>query len=677
VTDLTGGSGFGSQQGRPNSLKLRSRLGLIHLSLLVFGVALIARAAYVQLWQGSMWTKRATYEHAMPVPAGAARGPILDAEGEPIVVTREVMQLGIAPREVRDRRALATALVRADVPMPWVRRALDVHDSWFVLPTRLLPGAATPALGIVGVYGTLVPERVDLGLPGLAAIVGHVNDVGVGTDGIEAALDSVLRGDTTQAVVLRDAVGHALESPDNGHTPGVTGDAVTLTINRSLQEICERALGEAMQRMGASGGDIVVIDPEDGSILALASRRPGAGADAATTLTEPFEPGSTLKPFIAAALIGRGLVTPTDMVDTHAGYLVLNGRKLTDTHYAPAMTLRDVIRWSSNVGIVQFAERLSPAQEYEALRDVGFGTTTGLPFGGESPGTLRDPGHWSKQSPASLAIGYEIAVTPLQLALAYGAIANGGELLEPVLVREIRAPDGSVVYQSRRRVVRRVMSDDVARQLRDILVETVARGTAREAKLPSFVVAGKTGTARRIQYGAGYGRNEYTASFVGLFPGRDPQYVILVKLDDPTSSFFGGATAAPVSRAILQAAIAARDAALDWQTLLDSREVALADTMPHVPAAADSDTARVDSVLTTAGSTLITLGSKPVEAPAPALASVRVPDVRGLPLRSAVRALHQAGLRVDVVSAALGSTVPASGTIVTAGSLVRLGDGSS
>ena len=271
-----------------------------------------------------------------------------------------------------------------------------------------------------------------------------------------------------------------------------------------------------------------MLDPQDGSILTLASRRPGVGAAAATTLTEPFEPGSTLKPFIAAALLGRGRVTPADVVDTHAGRLVINGRTLTDTHFAPSMTLRDVIRWSSNVGIVQFAQRLTPAEEYEALRDVGFGLDQEFHFLGELPGTLRDPSHWSKQSPASLAIGYELAVTPLQLALAYGAIANGGELLEPSLIREIRSPDGSVLYERHRRVVRRVMSADVARQLRDILIETVAHGTATGADLPSFAVAGKTGTARRVQYGAGYERNEYTASFVGLFPGRDPQYVVLL-----------------------------------------------------------------------------------------------------------------------------------------------------
>ncbi len=649
---------------------------MVHGALLAFAGALIARAAYVQLWQGSMWAAKAAYEHVMPVPAGAPRGPILDADGAPLALTRDVVQLGVAPGEVRDRAALAGALVHAGVSLPMARRAVDVRDVWFVVPTRFLPGQAAAAVAMRGVYATPVPERVLLGPPGVAGVVGHVNADGAGTDGIEAALDSLLRGNGGRAVVLRDALGRTFESPAGQSVPQQTGDAVELTLNRNLQEICERALDEAVTRMGATGGDIVVLDPQDGSILTLASRRPGVGAAAATTLTEPFEPGSTLKPFIAAALLGRGRVTPADVVDTHAGRLVINGRTLTDTHFAPSMTLRDVIRWSSNVGIAQFAQRLTRTEEYEALRDVGFGSTTGIPFPGESPGTLRDPSHWSKQSPASLAIGYELAVTPLQLALAYGAIANGGELLEPSLIREIRSPDGSVLYERHRRVVRRVMSGDVARQLRDILIETVAHGTATGADLPSFAVAGKTGTARRVQYGAGYERNEYTASFVGLFPGRDPQYVILVKLDNPKGRYFGGATAAPVSRAILQAAIAAHDAALDWQALANSRRVSLVDTRPAVSAGPDSETPGLDSTLA-ASSVLVTLGSKtPPAPPSVPSAPVPIPDVRGWTLRSAVRALHRAGLRVEIVSGPLGSTAPAAGTVVSAHTLIRLGDGS-
>ena len=515
-----------------------------------------------------------------------------------------------------------------------------------------------------------------MGGDGTEAITGHVV-AGAGADGVEAALDSVLRGDTSKTLVLRDGLGRPLESPATSASRVWGGDTVILTLNRALQEICERSLDDAVTRMAASGGDIVVLDPQNGDILALASQRRGAPGPASTTLTEPFEPGSTIKPFIAAPLIARGRVSPADVVDTHTGRLTLYGRTLTDTHQAPAMTLREVIRWSSNVGIAQFAQRLSAREEYEALRDVGFGSPTGLPFPGEAAGTLRAPSDWSRQSPASLAIGYELAVTPLQLALAYATIANGGQLLEPGLVREIRGPDGSVRFRRTRRVVRRVMPEAVAAELRDILVETVVNGTATEADLPSYIVAGKTGTARRTEYGAGYARNEYTASFVGLFPGRDPQYVILVKLDDPTSSYYGGKTAAPVFKTVLEAALAARNPGLDREALAADRRTRAPQAVPL----ATPDTVAADVVMPVdAGiepSVTLPIGPRtPASDSRPARTTATVPDVRALTIRSAVRALHAAGLRVQVVAAPLGATDPASGTPVRAGAVVRLGDGS-
>jgi len=664
-----------------------SRSGLVHVALIAFAATLVGRAAFVELWQGRVWAARAARQHMAPAPVAASRGPILDAAGTPLIVSRDVVELSVAPREVRDRPALARALLRAGVPAGWVQRATDPTRAWVPIPTRLMPGPAASASAIRGVYSDQTPERVGLGASGLSAVLGHVGANGRGLDGLEAALDTLLRGDGRAGSVMHDALGRVIESPAAPEASGHAGDVVVLTINRSLQEICARALDEAVDRMGATGGDIVVLDPHDGSILALASRRAGVGDAAATTLTEPFEPGSTLKPFIAAALLSRHRVQPTDVVDTRAGRIEINGRILTDTHRAPEMTLRDVVRWSSNVGIAQFVQRLSTPEEFQALRDAGFGSPTGLPFPGEASGTLRDPARWSKQSPVSLAIGYELAVTPIQLALAYGAIANGGELLEPALVREIRTADGAVVYRGARRVVRRIMSPEIAAQLRDILIETVARGTASEASMPSFAVAGKTGTARRVQYGAGYGRNEYTASFVGLFPGRDPQYVILVKMDNPKGSYFGGKTAAPVSRSILEAAVAARDAALDRGALASDRLVALVDTAvdrPAVTGPIDSDAAGTGGAGGAGGDATVTLAAL-AGGPGRHVAAaghghggrevVTVPDVRGLPLRAAVRALHRAGLRVEVVTGSGSSMAPAPGTPVTTGTLVRLGDG--
>jgi membrane peptidoglycan carboxypeptidase len=214
--------------------------------------------------------------------------------------------------------------------------------------------------------------------------------------------------------------------------------------------------------------------------------------------------------------------------------------------------------------MVQFAERLTEREEYEALRDAGFGMVTGIPYPSESQGRLRPVKEWSSLSRGSLAMGYEIAVTPLQLALAYGAIANGGELLEPVLVKEIRDADGDVTFAAGRRVVRRVMSEETARTIRGLLREVVTDGTAKSADLATYELSGKSGTARRVRAdGGGYEEGSYTASFVGLFPSEDPQFVILVKLDDPGGAYYGGRIAAPVTKAVLEAVIAARDGALD------------------------------------------------------------------------------------------------------------------
>src|SRR6185503_5502837 len=288
-------------------------------------------------------------------------------------------------------------------------------------------------------------------------------------------------------------------------------------------------LAEAVAKMGADGGDIVVLDPQQGDVLAMASRRQDVRSTAATALTEPFEPGSTLKPFIAAGLLARARARETDMINTGDGTLELEGRVIRDEHLVGRASLASVLQWSSNVGIVKFAQRLTPREQFEVLRDFGFGTPTGVPYPSEASGVLREPARWSKQSAASLAMGYEISVTPLQLALAYAAIANGGELLEPALVKEVHSPDGETRYRHERRVVRRVLTPELAARIRTMLLNVVERGTAIEADLNQFLVAGKTGTPRRNVDGR-YATQQYNPNFVGMFPGDAPQYVIVVKL---------------------------------------------------------------------------------------------------------------------------------------------------
>ena len=664
------------------------RIAVIHLVLGVFAVAIIARAAQVQVWQGKQWQAKATRQHVAASSIPAPRGLILDASGIPLAESRERVQLAIATPQVRDPKKLARELKRVGVDGAWLARLSDPKRKWVQLPRSFVPADVRSLLAMRGVYATPVGERVYAASGGVQRIIGHATPQGEGLDGIELTLDSLLRGTQGTVSLVKDVAGRRFESPDELRADPTPGHTVTLTINGALQSIADQALGNAVARMNADGGDIVVLDPSSGEILAMASRRKDPRATSATAINEPYQPGSTLKPFTAAALLARGKARIDEVIETYNGSYRTFGRTVHDVHVAPRLTLADVIRYSSNVGIVRFAERLSPREQYESLRDFGFGTPTGIPYPMESPGVLYEPRVWSKQSPASLAMGYEISVTPLQLALAYASIANGGELLEPQLVKEVRDLDDNVVYAAKRRVVRRVLTPQGSAQMRRLLTGVVDSGTATDAELSTIAVGGKSGTVRGMSKGR-YKAGSYTASFVGLFPADNPQFVILVKLDNPTGTYYGGKTAAPVSKVVLEAAIAARDAAVDRNALRyrrtepvfasrDSGPKPGADTQKarEITVAAGSlDELTADSGRDPGESTsvpfVVSLTDRP-RTTAPPIRIRPIPDVRGLPLRAAVHTLHESGFRVQLASGSTGTTAPEAGTPLRTGSIVRL-----
>lgn len=649
-----------------------SRVGVVHGAFVCFAVALIGRAAWVQLGQADTWRSRARGQQVASAEVPALRGAILDASGQVLVESRAVVRLAVAPAEVRKPQELAAILRRVRVPESFVQRALDTKRKWVELPGQFLSTDVADAMAMRGVHPTATIQRVAPPTDGLRRLLGTLDARGNAVGGVEAAMDSLLRGQAGRRALLRDGRGKRMETPEERSSAPVDGHSVVLTLNQGLQDIAERALAQAVSQMEASGGDIVVLDPHSGEIRALASRRAGAATTGATALTEPYEPGSTIKPFIAAALFERGRVQMHDSVPTYNGVWRVGRRTISDVHKAKAMSFAEVIQQSSNIGIVQFAERLTPREQYEALRDAGFGSTTGLPYPSESPGRLYPVGQWSGTSRASLAMGYELSVTPVQLAAAYASFANGGLLVEPQLVREIRDADGRTLWRSERRVVRRMMREGTALAMRDLLRDVVAGGTATGADLATFEVAGKSGTARRTTAdGRGYEAGAYTASFVGLFPADDPQYVILVKLDNPKAgSYYGGRVAAPVSKVVLEAAIAARDASLNRTQLADAPKRRgvdsgrAADSVRAV-AAAQAEAERA------APAYVVELGNAPASAQ-PVVTTRPVPDVQGMSTRRAVRELHRAGFRVQLVQG--GGVQPAPGTMLRSGSVVRLGN---
>ena len=663
-----------------------TRVGLMHFTFALFAVALVGRSAQLQLFQTERWRAKARVQQIAPGKLPAPRGAILDVTGGLLVESRQLLTLAVAPREVAKdikkgqtgaerQRVLRKLLVGAGVAGGTIARTVDTTRSWVPIPGNFPASDVTALLAVRGVHADIVYERIPPTSDGLRRLIGRADGSGAGVDGLEKALDHEFRGIPGHAAVLLDSRGRKFESPAVDGADATPGNTVTLTINQSLQDIAERSLSDAIREEGADGGDIVILDPATGEVRALASRRPDPKSTSVTALTEPYEPGSTLKPFVAARLLDLKRARTDEMVNTWNGEWELNGRKISDEHKSPAFSLADVIRFSSNIGIVQFASRFSPREQYELLRDLGFGTQTGLPYPAEESGRLPSPQYWDKQTPASLAMGYALNVTPMQLAAAYGAIANGGELLEPSVIREIRAPDGTTTYRHARRVVRRVMSEVTARTMRDLLRGVVEGGTAEAASLATFDVAGKTGTAKRTVKGH-YVAGKYTASFVGFFPADHPQLVILVKLDNPVKSIFGGKAAAPVSRKVLLSAIAGRE------TSLDRKQLALAPARARPSNRAANEVLAVKDSLTRSEES----GNVPyvfrLDAPRVKNRVVvmehPVPSVQGLPLRRAVYTLHRAGFRVTLAGSrpsgrgAAGGTSPGAGTVAPAGTIVRL-----
>lgn len=687
-------------------MKPSLRITIVYGVLVAFAIALVVKAAQVQLLEHDQWARRADNQHTAEASLPAPRGAIEDATGVTLARSRELIRLSFALDVMKDRRGLYRALLKVGVPPNRARPVLDRKRKWYDLRERFQPSDVVAIRQMPGVRTAAAGERVYVQSEGARELLGRVSPEGEGIEGLELLLDSLLRGESGRAQTLKAANGRRFATPDMLTEPPRAGHTVRLTVNQVLQDICDQALADATRRLDADGGDIVILDPHTGEIRCLTSHRRGQVGTTPSSIVEPFEPGSTLKPFLIGRLLELGKTTPDEVINTMNGVYQVFGRRITDLHKAPSMTVADILRFSSNVGAARLSERVPDAELFTLYRDLGFGTPTGVSYPAEASGVLYEPRRWSRQSHHSLAIGYELSVTPLQLALAYGAIANGGELMAPALVKEIRDADGKVVYTHTPRPVRRVFQEATTRKVMAMLEGVVDSGTAKEAGLATFDLAGKSGTARRVvggSYGHG-GKLTYNSSFVGLFPASKPQYVVLVKLDNPRGSYYGGTTAAPVTKAVITAALAARDASLDWGKLPAQRvsyvppassagsspeavaatpardeERQVADgivPVDSVPGAGETGLPAVPLVDTTPEPAARAPArfniARPIKEQVPRTRVVSIPDVRGLPLRVAVRELHRAGFRVQLTGAGGGVTAPPAGAPARTGTLVRL-----
>jgi cell division protein FtsI (penicillin-binding protein 3) len=648
--------------GRDRQLRLRRTLLLAFFGL--GGVLVLGRAIQLQAMQGDRWAAEAADQQRERVPLPARRGAIYDRDGVPLALSYETFRVSIAPQELRDPKNTADQLVSSlGLSRARARSATSRKRKWVVLPGRFTVEQREALGDAPGLYFERRLERFyPQGNVG-RELIGVVTRDGRALGGVEQEFDEQLRGRDGYSVLRRDAHGVVQPALSLPVAPPRDGEDVYLAIDFDLQEIADGALRSAIRSTGATGGDLVLLDPRTGEVLAAVSKR-GGSATSLSAIVEPYEPGSTMKPFTAAMLLADHRAAPADRVYAEEGrWTTPEGRVITDSHPLGWVTLADVIRESSNIGMAKFSERLDEGRQYRYLRDFGFGTPTGVEFPAESGGRLRRPAQWSKLSQQSLAIGYEVSVTPLQLAAAYGALANGGVLMESHLLREIRSPDGEVLDRRPPRELRRVVPESVARQVTKMLVSVVEEGTATKAALENFDVAGKTGTARRTGSGGRYAAGSYTASFAGYFPADDPRIVIYVKLDNPQGSYYGGTTAAPVTRETLQGILAARSDVVSGPSLLATRAPV---TAPELEAGPRAGTSRE-------GPYVFSLADGVPRPPARSHRPVEVPPMAGLSLRDAARRAHRAGLRVRLSgSGDVVRTQPAAGGTAEVGDTILL-----
>jgi cell division protein FtsI (penicillin-binding protein 3) len=627
--------------------------------------AVVVRAAQLQLFEGARWSKEAAKTRTATRALAPRRGTIYDRNGTPLAVSQEFYRVGVATWEVpvRQRGTVAGLLVKdldfspTEVKSSF-RRAKPKEDYLY----RYTPASASDVEDLRDIRGVHLDRVYRRAYPsgGVAlGILGSiVPDSARGQTGLERAMDSLLRGVPGEATFLRDRSGREYESPDRLLRLPVAGHDVLLTLDAELQGIAEAGLAETLEAQDAAAGDVVLLDPRTGEVLAMATEvRRAAGARKAGAWI-PAEPGSTIKPFAAAGLLQLHRAKATDSVYGENGewHLPRRSRPIKDTHPRKGwLTLAKAIEVSSNVGASKFTLKLSPQEHYDILRDFGFGTPTGIEVPGESPGILKKPHRWQPDNTQpSMAQGYELEVTPLQMAAAYSALAHDGLLPSVTLIREIRDPEGQVVYRHEPKPVRRVVTSEVAAEVRGFLSLAAGEGgTGSKAQLDRYQVIGKTGTARNV-VGRSY-TNSYTASFAGLFPADDPLLVAVVRIVDPEGgSYYGGEVAAPLMRRMLQDALAARRSAIDRSRF--------AERVAPVPGAAQPDKQPSAAVQ-------VAVPNKGGASPAPAL--LEVPEVRGVSVRQAALSLHRRGFRVQLEgTGVVQATLPAVGDSARAGSVV-------
>lgn len=539
---------------------LQKRIRLIGAIFVLAFVAIVVRAGYLQVVLAEDLAARGNQQQQRVIKLTPQRGAIYDQNGEELAMSLEVKSLYADPREVKNPADTARKLAALlDRPEKKLRQKLAVKKSFVWLERRLAPELAkkVAALNLDGLHFVREHKRYYPRGQVAAQVVGFTGLDPKGLEGVELQYDADLQGEAGLLISERDARGRGLATAEQDIRGGVAGSSLYLTIDRTLQYVAEKELAQQVKASGAVGGTVVIVEPASGRVLAMASQ-PSYNPNAINryrpadwrnrSVSDSFEPGSIFKPFVLAAALEEGLVSPSSKIKCENGRYEVGGKVIRDHKKYDRLRLPEVLKFSSNIGFAKLGKILERERLYNYIRDFGFGEKSGIDLPGEAEGIVRSPNRWFEIDLATVSFGQGISATPLQMVMGMSAIANGGLLMEPYLVERIVDGQGDQVYRRQPHAVRRVVSETTARRVREMMVGvTEEGGTGTQARIAGYNVAGKTGTAQKVDpVTGGYSIDKRVASFIGMAPAENPAMVILVTIDEPQTQPYGGLVAAPV-----------------------------------------------------------------------------------------------------------------------------------
>ncbi len=543
---------------------IRPRVFLV-LAFFIAAFSLIfMRAFQLQVVEGDALKQIAARQHVRTVNLKSKRGGIYDRNLKELAISIDVDSVYAQPGRIKSPRSVSRALapitgmsarniehrLRAGKGFVWLKRQIDLNES---AREKI---AAIKGVGIIKESRRYYPNK------GLASnLIGFTGVDSNGLEGIEHSYNSFLTGTSQRIIGGRDARGQLILYGDTDKEVPVEGMSVELTIDKTIQYVTESALQKAIESSGAKGGMAVVLSPATGEVLAMATapgfdpnnfRRTSPGLWRNRTVTDAFEPGSVIKVFLLAGALEDGVVRPDDIFFCENGKYRVADRVLHDAEKNGWLSVSNIMKYSSNIGASKIAEKMGRDRVYRFFRAFGLGQKSGIDLPGDTSGVLPEVKDWSGVTLHTLAFGQGLSVSSIQLASALGAIANGGFLMRPYIVKEVKGGNGDAVKENNPVIVRRVISAETAKTVMHMMRGvTSPDGTGRKAALAGFDVAGKTGTAQKPDFvNGGYKRGAYVSSFFGFVPAEDPALTIVVTLDEPDKGYYGGDVAAPAFKEI-------------------------------------------------------------------------------------------------------------------------------